>query len=271
MLIDQFFYENPVFRYEEFADWKAQHSEMQEVSLNSALHYYVKTGRIKPIRRKLYAVIPPGESSDTLLVDAYLIAGKATEDAILGYHTALELMGLAYSTFGQFIYLTEQKSKPFEYQGQWFQSVSMPTVLREKGKSTFGVDVIRRQGIKLQVTNVARTFVDVLDRVELSGGWEEVCRSIANIAVLNVDEVVEYCLLLENARLAAKVGYFLSLREGAFAVSQKQLAPLLEVKPKVPQYVSKQGREKVQLVKQWNIFLPVSVIQQSWEEPDVNV
>lgn len=271
MSLDQFLYSHPVFRHEEFIDWKIQNGKIKASSANSALRYYIKSGRIKPIRRKLYAAVPPIQTPETLIIDPYLIAGKITEDAVLGYHTALELIGIAYSTFGQFTYLTQQKSKPFEFQGQWFQSVSVPKALQAKHDPWIGVELINRQGLMLNVTNSARTYVDILDRVELSGGWEEVCRSIANLAVLNVDEVIHYCLLLKNACLNAKVGYFLSQRQGAFTVSEKQLEPLFATKPKSPQYASKQSHERFQLIKQWNILLPVSVINQSWEEPNADI
>jgi len=271
MKIEQFFYERPVFRHEEFAAWKASKAEIKPASVNTALRYYLKVGQIKRVRRKLYAVVPPNQSPKNVSIDPYLIAGKVTEDAVLGYHTALELMGMAYSTFGQFTYITVQKSKPFEFQGQWFQSVAIPTALQTKQKALVNVDAINRQGVSLKVTNPERTFVDVLDRIELCGGWEEVCRSIQHFSVLDIDKVIAYCLLLENARLNATVGYFLSQRKGAFAVNDVQLKPLLNAIPKTPQYASKRTKEKFVLVKNWNILLPVSVIHQSWEEPNADV
>lgn len=268
MKSEQFFYEHPVFRHEEFASWKASQGDIKPASVNTALRYYVKTGQIKLVRRKLYAVVPPNQSPDDVTVDPYLIAAKATEDAVLGYHTALELMGMAYSTFGQFTYITAQKSKPFDFQGQWFQSVGQPIALQRKRKELTGIEYIDRQGILIAVTTPARTFVDVLDRIELSGGWEEVCRSIQHFAALNIYEVIQYCMLLENARLNATVGYFLSQRKGAFAVDEKQLKPLLNAVPKIPQYASKKTNQKFELVKPWNILLPEAVIHQSWEEPN---
>jgi len=268
MKIERFFYEHPVFRHEEFAACKASEGEIKPSSVNTALRYYLKVGQIKRIRRKLYVVIPPNQTPESVMVDPYLIAGKATEDAVLGYHTALELMGAAYTTFGQFTYITTQKSKPFEFQRRWFQSVAMPTALQKNQKAFINIDTKDRQGVSLKVTNPERTFVDVLDRVELSGGWEEVCRSIQNFSVLNIDEVIAYCLLLENKRLNATVGYFLSQRKGAFAVSDAQLKSLLNAAPKIPQYASKKTKEKFELIKPWNILLPVSVIHQTWEEPN---
>ncbi|MFU8797202.1 MAG: type IV toxin-antitoxin system AbiEi family antitoxin domain-containing protein [Gammaproteobacteria bacterium] len=271
MNLNQFFYDHPVFRYEEFVAFKTAHGTVKPISVNTALQYYVKSGKIKPVRRKLYAVVPPNQTANNAMIDPYLIASKVIDDAIIGYHSALELMGSAYSSFGQLTYVTARKSKPFEFGGNWYQSVAIPTALQKKQRIHVYVETINRQGIDIKITNAARTFVDVLDRIELCGGWEEVYRSMSNLVVLNIDEVIDYCLMLENARLTAKVGYFLSQRQGAFAVSENQLAPLIEAKPKVPQYVSKLSGEKFQLIRAWNIYLPKSVINQSWEEPDAEL
>ena len=268
---EKFFYEHPVFRHEEFAHFKSAHGKTNSHNVKMALAYYVKQGRIKPIRRKLYAVVPPNQSIDSVMIDPYLIAGKVTEDAIVGYHSALELLGTAYSSFGQLTYITKQKSKPFGFDGHWYQSVAALKVLQKKQLSDIYIDTINRQGIDIRVTNRARTFVDVLDRVELCGGWEEVYRSINSLAILDVKQVVEYCLILDNARLNAKVGYFLSQRRNAFAVTKQQLTPLLEAKPKATQYIPGEAGEQYQLVRPWNIYLPVSIINQSWEEPDAEL
>ena len=266
----QFFHENPVFRHEAFVAWKVTSGGIQASSANSALHYYVQKGRVKRIRRKLYAVVPPNETAESLVVDPYLVAGKATEDAVLGYHTALEIMGMAYSSFGQHAYLTAQKSKLFEFQGQLFQPTLPPTALLAKQKAMFFVDTINRQGVSLKVTNPARTFVDVLDRVALCGGWEEVHRALTRFQVLRIEDVIDYALLLENARLCATVGYFLSERNGIFAVSEGQLEPLLKASPKAPQLASKKTQETYELIKPGNILMPASVIHHSWEDPGDN-
>jgi predicted transcriptional regulator of viral defense system len=266
MSIDSFFYKHPVFRYEEFALFKATQGITKSISVNTALMYYIKSGRIKSIRRKLYVVVPPDQTPDDVIVDPYLIAGLATDDAIIGYHSALELMGVAYSSFGQLTYVTKQKSKPFEFGGHWYQSVTV--ALQKKQMHSVYIEAINRQGVEIKMTNAARTFVDVLDRTEFCGGWEEVYRSISNLVVLNVEEAIDYCLMLDNARLNAKVGYFLSQRKDAFAVTEKQLAPLMAAKPKAAQYISGSAGEQFQLIKSWNIYLPLSVINQSWEEPD---
>lgn len=266
-----FFYEHPVFRHEEFVAWKTQQKSLKAISINTALQHYLKEGRIISIRRGLYAVIPPNQTAETATIDTYLVAAKAATDSILAYHTALELHGAAYSTFSKSNYLTLHKNKSFEFHNQWYQATAHPLALKKSNLTTTEVQTINRQGLEIKITNQERTYVDIVDRIELCGGWEEVCRALNSLLIPNVDKVINYCLLLENDRLAAKIGYFLEQRQGAFKVSEKQLAPLLAAKPKTPQYAAKRGRDKFSLIKKWNLLLPSTVINQSWEEPNVNI
>lgn len=271
MKIERFFHEHPVFRFSEFADWKMGHGAYNKPAIHALLQHYLKSGRLFRIRRELYAVVSPNTTVENLTVDPYLIAGKASHDSVLCCHTALELLGVAYSSFEQFTYLSAQKTKPFEFQDQWFQPVAIPIKLQSKAKVLFEIEVINRQGVDIHVTNLSRTFVDVLNRIELSGGWEEVIRSISNIAVLDIDRVIGYCLRLNNTVLSAKVGYFLEQRQGVFAPAGEQINRLLQQKPSSPQYLSKKHTEPCRLVKKWNLMLPMSVIEKNWEEPEHDV
>lgn len=271
MEVDTFFYNHPVFRYEEFARLKMEQGVNNPRAAHKALLYYTHTTRLLNVRRGIYAVVPPDVLPDQVTVDPYLLASKASNDSVLAYHTALELHGVAYSAFEQFTFVTTQKIKPFEFRGQRFQSVALPVALKKSGDSNFGLEELDRQGMAIRITNLARTFVDVLDRVELCGGWEEVVRSISNMAALDVNAVIRYCLLLNNRILAAKIGFFLEQRQGAFIVSDNVLKPLLEKKPLTPQSLVAHEREGGQLVKKWNLILPIRVIKKSWEEPDHDV
>jgi len=269
--IEAFFHTNPVFRHDEFASLKAGQGVYNPRAVCKALLYYTNTARLINVRRGIYAVVPPGVPADQVSVDPYLLAGKASIDSVLAYHTALELHGLAYSAFEQFTFLTAQKIKPFEFRGQRFQPVALSVALKKSGDSNFGIEEMDRQGMTIRVTNLARTFVDVLDRVQFCGGWEEVVRSISNMATLDVDAVVKYCLLLNNRILAAKTGFFLEQRQGAFRVSNDVLQPLIDKKPLTPQSLVAHEREGGQLVKRWNLILPVRILKKSWEEPDHDV
>jgi predicted transcriptional regulator of viral defense system len=270
--IEAFFYSNPIFRYEEFAEFKKREGGVSSTrAVHKALHYYIKRGRLINVRRGIYGVVPPNIQAEQTVIDPYLLASKAADDSILAYHSALELHGSAYSVFEQFTFVTTYKIKPFEVQNRWFKPVTLPMVLKRSAQADFGIQNLDRQGVTIRITSPERTFVDVLDRVELSGGWEEVVRSISNMAVLKVPDVITYCLLLNNRILAAKVGYFLEQRQGAFAVGEDVLKPLLDKKPLTAQSLLTDNREQGRLIKKWNIILPINLLNKTWDEPDYDV
>jgi predicted transcriptional regulator of viral defense system len=266
--LEQFFYLHPIFRREEFIAFKTAQGIKNPGTINQALHYNLKKQYILAIKRGLFATISPIETPKTALVDPYLIASKAAEDSVLSHHTALELHGIAYSASQKFTFLTQHKIKPFEYRSQWMQSILISAVHKRNKIVNFGVNNIDRRGVNIKVTSIERTFVDVLDRIDLGGGWEELCRSISNIAALNADQVVYYCLKLANAATVAKVGFFLEQRKGAFAPSTKNIRDLLAKKPKQRYYLSKNESSKCRYIKKWGLMVPTRIIDKIWEEPN---
>lgn len=271
MNLNNFLYTHPIFRLEEFKEWKESKRPIEAASLHSSINFCIQTNKIKRIRRELFAVIPPNEKPETITFDPYLLAGKTTIDSIIAYHSALELHGLAYSTFQQFTFITQKKIKPFEIDSQWFQPVQIPIALKDKKKHNFGIQLVDRQGVAIKITNVARTFVDVIDRPDLCGGWEEVYRSINNINVLKFDEVLEYCLLKNNHTLNAKVGFFLDLRVDPFATPADILNKFQKLIPKSPQYMGNKSDGKYHYVKKWNLLVPNIILNAAWEEPNDDV
>ena len=200
MKLDEFFARHPIFRVEELTEYLSAKGSTNPSTRKALLAHHHETGRILRIRRGLYATIPLGIPADSFSVDPYLLAGKITDDAILAYHTALEAQGRAYSIFTRFTYLTKRNlGRSFEFQEATYQGVSHPKALRRTGQEELCVEAQDRAGIVIKVTNLERSFVDVLDRPKLSGSWEEIWRSLESIEFLDLERVVEYVSALENA------------------------------------------------------------------------
>jgi len=142
----------------------------------------------------------------------------------------------------------------------------MPEVLVEKGKEFFGVETAERMGVSLRVTSLERTLVDVMDRPDLSGSWEETWRSLELVEYFNLDAVVEYALLLGNATTAARVGFFLDQHREALMVEDEHLAHLRKLRPRQPHYLDRSKRNSGTLVKDWNLMVPEEVLHRAWEE-----
>jgi len=273
MQIKDFFNKHPVFRYEEFSNFMKNNGTNLNSSIRQLLSYYHKQGKIISIRRLLYAVNPETISAGQE-IDPYLVAAKATQSAILGYHTALEIHNLAYTTFEELTYLTASPSKGFSFQKQYYRPICYPSALAARKKWLFGVYVIKRYGIDIKVTSLERTLVDILDRPDLSGGWEEVIRSIGHVVSFDAKKIIDYVILLNKASIAAKVGYFFELLlPKHLMLTRKHSDKLLERIPKQPYYLetSQKGKGQGIYIKKWQLIVPRYVAEQRWEEPNANI
>jgi predicted transcriptional regulator of viral defense system len=109
--------------------------------------------------------------------------------------------------------------------------------------------------------------VDVLDRPRLSGGWEEVWRSLETIPYLDLDQLAEYALQLGNSTTTARVGFFLSQHRNELSVGDDLLKRLQLRRPKNPKYFTNDTTRSGRLISEWNLIVPESILTKSWDEP----
>ena len=267
MSLNTFFHQHPVFTRDELL---CQLGDMKSGTPNpntvrALLSYHQGKGHILQVRRGLFASVTPGVDPEQAPVDAYLIAAKSQENAILAFHTALELHGLAYSSFESIQVLSERPLRPWSFRGVTYQPVKVQEALQRAGKTHWGVETMDRFGQDIQVTSRERTFVDVLDRPDLGGGWEEVWRSLETLRVLVMDDVLTYVGFLGNATTAALVGFYLEQHQEGLAVDEGVLRNLEALRPKGAHYLD--STQESRLAKRWNLIVPVAVWKRSWEEP----
>jgi predicted transcriptional regulator of viral defense system len=265
-MLNTFLSQHDVFTVEELDHFLSEKGSGKSSTRKALLTYYRKKGRIVPVRRGLYAVVPFGSSPDSCPVDMYLLAAKMTGDAVLGYHTALEFHGKAYSVYNRLHYLSARRSLPVVFRNYEFIRVSMPQQLLVKGQEMFGVFHQKRSGSELRVTGLERTLVDVLDRPDLTGSWEEIWRSLESIEFFDIEQVIKYVLLLENSTTAAKVGFFLEQHREDLLLDDVHLKPLQRLRPRQPHYLKRTKRKGGCWVKKWNLMVPDEILNQSWGE-----
>lgn len=264
MKLHKFLSLHAVFTVDELDRFLSARGGGKPSTRKSLLTYYRTQGRILPVRRGLYATVPEDSDPASSVVDPYLIAAKMSEDAVIAYHTALEFHGKSYSVYKRLHYISASKSLPLKFQSHEFVRVSVPQPLREKGKAMFGVTSRKRSGVEIRVTNLERTFVDVLDRPELTGSWEEIWRSLESVEFFDLDQVVEYVFLLDNATTAAKVGFFLEQHKETLMAEDAHLNALRSLRPRQPHYFVRGKRKDCRWIKDWNLMVPVEMLNRSW-------
>ena len=264
--MSEFLAQRAVFTVEELDRFLSERGSGSHNTRKSLLTYYRTRGRVIPLRRGLYAVVPIGSQPSASAVDPYLVAAKMADDAVLVYHTALEFHGRAYSVYSRIHYASTTRSTPLLLGSMEIRGVSVPPALQAKGRQMFGVTSLQRSGVELRVTDFERTFVDVLDRPDLVGSWEEIWRSLEMVEFFDLDRVTEYVHLLGNATTAAKVGFFLEQHRDALMVDDAHLNALRELRPRQPHYLARRSRGPSRLLGGWNLIVPDEIFNRSWEE-----
>jgi predicted transcriptional regulator of viral defense system len=266
MKLQDFFATHPVFTHEDLVEFLSNKGSTNVKIRESILNHYTKRGRLLRVRRGLYLTVPPGLTPEKCPIDPYLVASRMAPDAVLTYHTALELHGKAYSLSEEFTYLTRSGSRPLNFRGQRYHGVVYPRKLTKKGQESFGVVSVDRQGLDVRVTSLDRTFVDMLDRPSLGRAWEEIWRSLEMVEFFDLDKVVEYTHLMGNATTAGKVGFFLEQHKDTLMPNEDHLERLRSLIPAKPHYMVHNGRKAGRFLKKWNLVVPPEILERRWEE-----
>ena len=257
-----FFNKHAVFTIEELqANFKKGTME----SIHSSLKYYFKKGKIRNIKRGLYYVVPEGSLPEKFYPNSLLSTSRFSQDAVIAFHSALELMGYGHSIFYKFFYYTNLRKRVFTFKNDEFISVKVPEILSRKNLELIGTDEKYYQNVFVKFTNRERTFVDCLDRPEYGGGIEEVYRCVEKYPYLNFEEIFAYLDALEKSILYAKVGFFLQQHREQFYVENDILKRLKKKLPASVVYFDSQ-RKKGKFVKEWNLIVPDIIIKKGWEE-----
>ncbi len=213
---------------------------------NVLLQRALKSKKIIRIRRGLY-VSNTGRFEQTQ-VDPYRIVGTIDPVAIVSFHSALEIYGVAHNQFFSVQFRTEVLRTPFDYAKVKYQ----PYHSSEK-VNTQNFDSRSLGNIK--VTTKEQTFVDCLSFPERAGGIEEVIRSLSLFPYLDLDEL-EVLLEQGNNSLAARAGWLLEAKKDTWRVKETTLESLKKRTFNGPFKLDKQAKENHGWSAEWNLCLP---------------
>lgn len=261
-----FFATHPVFRFEEFRAAHQSTGTRSPETTGSVLKQHVAAGNLINVRRGLYARVPEDATAATFRVDPYLLASRLSEDAVIAYHSALQLLGKAHSHSQRLTYLSRHRAKPFVFQGTEFVAVLVPVSLRKLPDLGGGLREERRQGLTVRVTGYERSLVDVLDAPDYGGGWEEIWRSLEGIEFFDLDFVVDYALRIGSALTIARVGFFLEQHKDELLVEDWHLEALRARAPTQARYFERRHRKGGKLFSRWNLIVPEQVFTRAWAE-----
>ena len=227
-------------------------------TLDAHLARWQRQGRIERVKNGLFVRRDPENvAAGSLLPDFVALASRMAADAAVAYHTALEAHGCAQSLFDRLTFVTWTRTKSVEFMGRRLAAVRPRAPLLERKGGEAWIETLDRAGLEVRVTSLERTAVDVLDRPSLSGGIEEVWRSLAGLPAVDPGALLDYIRVLENRTLAARAGYFLETQGEGLAVPGSVIDELQVLRPNHPVHLDRAlgGR----LNSRWNLIVPREV------------
>lgn len=164
-------------------------------------------GALDKVKSNLYVRIPAHLVHDKgkYAEDPILIAKHLVEPYFFSYNTALVLHGLAQQlTQNYFISTTKHISKV-----RYHENLICPVILTEK--RLFGFEKKEYAKEEVMVSDLERTIVDVTDRPEYAGGYEEVLRCLADVEKINWGKLFAYIKKMGEKILVNRIGYMCEL------------------------------------------------------------
>ncbi len=252
-LTNDFFETHPVFSLEEAVRYLALPGG--KPSATERLKYHLTTGRLKSLGRELYAVIPPGATADNVIPDPFLVAAAARPDGIFAYHSSLELLGAAHSSWNKHTLYVKSRRRPIVLKGSSIKFLVHPKPIQVNSAQGLGTRKVERQGRWLLTAGPERTLVEGFRNPHYVGGLEELVVSAIGFPVLDLDLLFDILDTYTVRKLFAAVGWFLENNQLIFHVPDQFLYDLEKRCPQSPQYLIRNQRSGT-LFQRWNLVLP---------------
>lgn len=193
--MEDFYQSRALFRTQDILDYFTSVRSMQ-----AKLKALIEVGHIAKIKNGLYATVNP--LTGDVFASRFEIASALFENACVAYHSALEFHGLGNQMFSEVQVFTEKRNIPFEYNGleyKFFSYTAKGGIMRLE------------QNAEIVVTDLERTVVDCIDRIDLAGGLEELVTALNGITHLDEQALLTYLKEYDKKFVYKKAGFLLSL------------------------------------------------------------
>lgn len=217
-------------------------------SMGKTIQRYSRMGLLRHVRRNLHCM--NDIVSGNPLADKYEIASHVSESSYVAYHTALEFHGLAHQTFYACYVMSKSRFKNFEFDGCDYQWCS---------DTIGGVGVSTPIGNeKVRVTDIERTIVDCIDRIDRAGGIEELLHCIESVILLNEEKLTKYLELYGKAFLYQKTGYLLERIKEQAHLSEAFIEMCRQKGHNAVKLLTN-DQDSDTYIKRWNLYVPYSI------------
>jgi predicted transcriptional regulator of viral defense system len=207
------------------------------------------SGKVERIRRGLY-VSRSARFADTE-PSSVVIASKSVDDAVFCLMTALQLHGALHNLVNLTQFYTSHRLPAFSYQSHRF------TPIVADGNADIQLLFLAEYG-SVPVTTREQTLVDCLDRVGLSGGPENLLRSLSLFSYMDAAKAVALAQKAGKG-VCSRLGWVLQAKRIEWSVGDSILEELRLSIGKGPHYFYAPNHARAGAWdNDWKLYLPAT-------------
>ncbi len=260
---DTYLARNPVFTLSQVSEAMGR----DRARAQSWAKYHLSTGRLRAVERGTYAAVPPGIDPKAFLPDRFLVGLALRPQGILAYHSALELLGAAHTTWHVAVVLSERRRRTVVLGSDRIEFHEHPSRLQVGGKQLLGVVSLPYRMVTVNVAGPERALVEGFRQPRLVGGLEELVESAGGFPSLDFEMLRMILSVFDQKALYSAVGWFLEQYRRVLYVPDELLLELERKRPASPYYLPRRLRGQGGLfAPRWNLVLPETVVRLA--EPD---
>lgn len=214
----------------------------------SLLYKYKKHNIITKIRKNVY--LPTNPIDGYVDENKYEIGCNSVSDAYISYHSAMEYYGLQNQVFNRIYLSAPKRFRPFEF--DCVEYMYAPDKFQE------GIIQLGING-NIRITNIERTIVDCIDRLDLAGGYEELIYNLGLIDKVDESKILHYLSLYYKQAIYQKAGFILSSFKEQMKLSKK-FFDICNVKTgKSVRYLTDKYESKT-YIPEWKMYVPQYIL-----------
>jgi predicted transcriptional regulator of viral defense system len=219
-----------------------------ESAAKEILRQYKKKGFVAQIKRDVYAVTEL--TGYGTVASKYEIAGNITPSSYLSYHSAMEYYGFFNQVFNDIYVSSVERFNSFDFEGLGY------TFLRSQ--SVEGV-VNPVTDPLVRLTDLERTIVDCLNRIDLCGGLEELVQCLSMITFVDEEKLLKYLDVFHKQVLYQKAGFVLQYFQKEMKLSESFFNHCKSKIGKSTRYLTDKYDSDT-FFKEWNLCAPKNIL-----------
>jgi len=215
----------------------------------------VKKGACERVKPGLYVKIPQTIilRKGKYIEDPILVGSIITKPYFFSYYTALNIHGIE-QRYTKEIYITSIKhQKDITYHGCRLRFV------RVIPKRFFGFKNIDYMHHKIAVASIERTIIDIFDRPEYAGGWQEIISCLLDLEAVNWGKLLEYIEIFNEKIMVHRMGYIFEKLQSAVNVPEQFIRALKKRTSKNTYYFDEKKLGKYSGT--WRIVVPEKITE----------